>query len=531
MFTTIKKLRNAGLFTAIVLSFIISSCQKDDFSTLKDPVWSPELAIPLVNSSLTINDLVHADQTGTTILVDSNQFATLIYEGQAMEVYASSLVDIPESSTDISISLNSSEILALNSVGQISIPISLEFNLFDGQGIEIDSILFRSGNIRLRMVSNIPGNMELNFDIPDLTSGNTIETGILNTTPQTGINGTLISLQGKKADLTKSSTGSNSISVSGTLTISDLQSPATAPCNVGILTAIENGEYSAIFGYFGSNTFLYPRDTISISIFENSINSGSFTIAEPSVEFSMNNSLGIPLRITLPEASAQTNSSLYPVSGIPNPVPVQSPSITEIGQTRTTGFSLDHQNSNISNLISDQPRFIFTQAQMMANPGGVNKNFVTDSGKLSVNMKVKLPLYGTANNFRIRDTLPFSYDDLENVEWLEFKAVVENGFPLESSVQILFTNDNFDILDSLFSPDEIVIASGLIDPVTERVVLPAIKKTVSKLDRSRLLNLMNATHLIIQSKASTTDNGNNVKLFADYTLDLKISTRAKLIIQ
>ena len=44
------------------------------------------------------------------------------------------------------------------------------------------------------------------------------------------------------------------------------------------------------------------------------------------------------------------------------------------------------------------------------------KNFATDSSNLSVDVEVRLPLYGTASNFRIRDTLPFSYDDLDNVE-------------------------------------------------------------------------------------------------------------------
>lgn len=531
MFTIKNKLSNGGLLTAVALSLIISSCQKDDFSTLKDPTWSPELAIPLVNSSLTIHDLVHSGEPGTVLLVDSSQFATLVYHGQTMQVDASSLVDIPSNTSNMSISMNSAEILALNSTGQVTIPVSVELDLFDGQGMEIDSILFKSGSLSMELATDIPGDITLNFDIPDLTEGHNPVSAVLISSHQNGSGATSIELSNKKADLTRSQAGFNAIRINGSLTISNLQSPATAPCIIQLSASMINGKYSSIFGYFGSSIITHPRDTINISVFENSINSGSFTIADPSVEFTLNNSLGIPLKVTLPEVVTQTSASLYPVSGIPNPIPVISPELHEIGQSKTTGFELDSQNSNVSSLISSQPRFIFTQARMTTNPAGPDKNFVTDSSRLTVDIRVDLPLYGTASDFRIRDTLPFSYKDLQNVESLELKAIIENGFPLESNIQVLFTDENYQLLDSLFIPGEIIIASGVVDPISERVIMPGRKTTSTTMERNRLMNLLNAQHLIVQSRASTTNNGNNVKLFADYNINIKISTKAKLIIQ
>lgn len=147
-------------------------------------------------------------------------------------------------------------------------------------------------------------------------------------------------------------------------------------------------------------------------------------------------------------------------------------------------------------------------------------------------MHVELPFYGTANNFKVKDTVPFSYNDLVNVSELMLRMDLENGFPLESSVQLIFTDDQNQPLDTLFNTNEVVIPSGTLGAGSERVSIPGKKSHDQFFDATRITKILNAKNIIIVATATSTNAGNtNVKIFADYQLKIKIGAIAKMKIQ
>ncbi|MEK6616115.1 MAG: hypothetical protein AABZ32_08405, partial [Bacteroidota bacterium] len=87
------------LFMAIIV-FTISSCIKDNFELdkLVKTEWNPNIAVPLVYSSLTVQDiLTKGDQQGL-IVVGSDNFCTLVYKGNLFSLLASDLLNLPNQS-------------------------------------------------------------------------------------------------------------------------------------------------------------------------------------------------------------------------------------------------------------------------------------------------------------------------------------------------------------------------------------------------------------------------------------------------
>ena len=144
-------------------------------------------------------------------------------------------------------------------------------------------------------------------------------------------------------------------------------------------------------------------------------------------------------------------------------------------------------------------------------------------------MEVKLPLYGTAKDFLLRDTVNFSYSNLSNVESLMIRTTLENGFPIDTKFQVYFTDENFNVLDSLVNGDQLLMPSAIVNPVTGKVISSTTKSTDHTLDRARILKIMNAKKLILKAGASSANNSTtNVKIYSNYKFNVNIGAIAKV---
>ncbi len=169
------------------------------------------------------------------------------------------------------------------------------------------------------------------------------------------------------------------------------------------------------------------------------------------------------------------------------------------------------------------------QSQIATNPAGRSINFLTDSSSLGLQVHVELPLYGTADNFKIIDTVPFNYNDLESVETLTLRINVENWFPLEAGIQLIFIDSANNSLDTLFANGETIIPSGIITGSNEKVTI-AGKKIIDQLfSAARIQKILSAKNIIVNATASTYEQGTkNVKIYNDYKLKVKLGVIAKM---
>src|ERR1035437_10877225 len=85
------------LFMAILI-FTIQSCIKDNFklNKLAKTDWNPNIAVPLIYSSLTVQDiLTKADHQGV-VSVGNDNFCTIVYKGNLFSLKGSDLIQIPD---------------------------------------------------------------------------------------------------------------------------------------------------------------------------------------------------------------------------------------------------------------------------------------------------------------------------------------------------------------------------------------------------------------------------------------------------
>src|SRR4051794_27406353 len=87
-------------FIASSLILSMSSCiKKDNLSDPKLPIWKPDVAVPLVNSDLTLADLIKDKQDGkTTLSTDPDGLYAITYRDTTYSDYAENVIVIPDQS-------------------------------------------------------------------------------------------------------------------------------------------------------------------------------------------------------------------------------------------------------------------------------------------------------------------------------------------------------------------------------------------------------------------------------------------------
>ena len=105
----------------------------------------------------------------------------------------------------------------------------------------------------------------------------------------------------------------------------------------------------------------------------------------------------------------------------------------------------------------------------VSNPGGPpppnNLNFITNESAFDIGIDLILPLEGYALNMLVSDTVPFSisFGQNEEIDSIEFKLQMDNGFPIDISFQALFLDSNKVVTDSLFLEQTLIMESALTD--------------------------------------------------------------------
>ena len=475
--------------------FLLYGCSKDDFTAdLAADGWSPEIAFPLAYAEISMMDLAHVNDSTTTIIVDENKFCTLIYQENVFKITSAQLVTVPNQGIQEQISPDNSQILTLSNSGQVQIQHSQDFTFAVSQGVEVDSMVLKKANLHLEITSTIPAPSQIIITIPALLKNGQQFKKTLNLLGAGSNIQTDYNLRDYVVNLTKNGTTHNTIEVEYTATITGNGASVSNSDRINISTEFQNIAYRILYGYTGQQNLGSIPDTVELSIFKNATGSGSFTIAEPKIRFDISNSLGIPLDARIAQLTGiNSNQTGFVVAtGIPDPLPVNSPVLSQLGQTMNSSFTMDNNNSNINPFMNVQPSSLLVQSQLLTNPSGRSMNFITDSSLLSLDVHVELPLYGTANNFEIRDTVPFNYNDLEKVESLSLRMNIENWFPMDANIQLIFADENFIALDTLFVPGEVVVPSGIISISSERTTAPGYKIHNHNFEHERLTKILHA---------------------------------------
>lgn len=531
-------LKKKSLYTYCVLFVVVFFSCKDDTNLL----WGPEMAIPVVNAEFSLKDIIVKSKTN--INEDSNGFLTLIYDDTLFSTRADQLVEISNQQFAFNQGLDANQISLIQALN-ITPPnntfttpeVPFVFELESSSGFELDSILVKSGLFDFILSSDYKQNVQLRLRIPSM-----VKDGVsFDESFDLDYTGTLPVLLNSNKILNGYRMGVNDngnpnrlkMFFSIKFTKIDNSNSETLQDSLKIKINISDLKFAKIKGRVTGNLPFIPKpDTVDLSIFENAI-SGGFRIKNPELGIKIINSFGFSASANMEIFSAfhpVTNPTPIPITGAPSSFLIAEPS--QEGLSTINEFTLNSNNSNISNVFFESPsRLVYKIGTTLNNsPQG---NFILDSSRIKVGLKVTLPLEGYISSFGFRDTFPLSFGRTDRVEYFNFKVNIANGFPMETKLQAYFVTDNFVLRDSLVKTeaDKIIIKAAPVDANGKVTVLE--NKMSDLIVRENLVgNLSDVTKVIIVAQANTTGSGTtpptNVKFYSSYKLKVRFGIKAKL---
>ena len=529
---------------AILLSGIITiqGCIKEeqDLNKITVSEWNPSLAIPLVNSSLGLSELL-IQANSSLIKTNSDGLLLLTYKPEPFSTPGNDLIQLPDQIFNkvLANGVSIGNPLKDTTIKTIFDDV-LSYNTF--KGARIDSIEIKSGYLSFFIKSSFKHDITVKINLPSFKKNGvpiTMEVPVIYAE-----NSPLV-LVNKRIDLSDytASLANNKIPVSYSTEIKVSGSrPISSTDKIEITQTLGDFKFKALYGYFGQFVQSMPLNTIALGLFDKSTpGMGKFSLANPTIRVNIENTLGIPIKgeiKTLETTSGEGNAvtSLLPFTGkdFSNPFIIPSP-LSPTSDPGKLSLIINNENApNLTKLLSSSPKNFSYAAEITLNPDVNANNFITEKSKITISPELELPLEGTAYGFSISDTFNFPEIPDTIIESLLLRANITNMFPLNVRLQVTFLDAGYQKLDSLFTPIipgdknyNALILSGEINS-DGKVISATNKITDITYSKSRAANLRKAKYMAIRGELETSkvaDEYKVVKFFDSYKLDIKLGAQ------
>lgn len=536
-----SKIRTQFILALTAIMLIGVSCMRNledslsELERVKRIKFNPELALPLINSSLSLNDLVKRVNSDL-IYEDDNRLLHVVYKGDIVTVEAQDFVEIDDQVTELTITLNQTQIDQVMNNGNTAMVLNGVVN-YDISNVEIDSMLTKLCRSILSISSDMQHDISLRVVFPDVKrNGNELELNInapyQSTLPVDAAVGQ--DLKGYLFDMTQTAQGHSQIKLQIELVISNNNNnPLSTSDEIRFKSGFYFNEFETLWGFIDKKDISPRPDTLSINLF-NSSDNGTFTISDPRIKVYMRNSFGIPVEAKINELygyiPSQGNVS---ITGIPNPLVIPTPTEAELGQTKVDSFELNSSNSNFATIINNRPHRFGYDFEVLVNPSGstTERNFVMDTSRLEFGVDIDVPLDGTAKDFGLEQEQEFEMD-IESIDQLDYaiiRVAFDNGFPMEFAFQVVFMDSLGTRLDSLVDQEHLIIISGEVNAAGE-VISTGTSVHDFTINQERLDNIRKAKKVLLSAKVTTPSYQGNqvpVKFYSHHEIGFRMGVQLK----
>jgi len=523
------------LFLSSIL-FILYSCTKDfEFDKLSTDNLSGEWAFPLINSIISIQDVLN-DTTGI-ITTGADGFITLVYESNDLvSMDGKERTIIPDQEKVLTEVFSVADSIPAGIPAQLLLPFDFQFEMVD-ENHRIDSMYLKNGEYIIGLTTN------LNVDNADVTLfvDNFIHIETLEplhvTFNMDNPNGQELSFS-ESVDLTQyyvqfdNSVQQNKVIINAYIDLVTDDNPNLSPYYFNLENEFNNIEFDRFYGYIGENFESYS-DTVEISIF-NSTDLSNLVFGEGSVKLNLDvyNSLGIPITLDVSQLMAYNtvgNTDSINLNIDPNIIDINFPELVDFNEYALTEINTDEINVNQIMDISPDKLILRVNGLLNDDASPESVNYFADNSNLYVDASLELQLFGGISSFEIVDTIDFDPANFENFDALEFMIEVTNGFPINADIQLDFIDGEYNIKHSLMPSSETVIQSGIVGPSPEyRVTDPTVKKTFVLLDREGLDKVQESSQILFTAILST-ENSQLVKIYDEYDIGLRLGAKVVYI--
>lgn len=523
-----------ALMAAAVLA--IPACTDDyfDLDRLQDDpfVWNPDLAFPLVFSSLSAADIIAEDEESTYIY-DSDNFITLVRTRTIFSETLNQFLSITSpQGLSSSISLNTNEIAQFTTTGQVQKTISqthtLGFNNISGA--ELHHVLFEGGTMTIQVSSDFQHSGSLLVSMPELRlNGVSFSQNFpINYTGGT-VNQTFTAdLTGY--EMTLNSGGIHSVPIFYTMLLQSGGGATPLPTNsMSINHSFTTLDMAYADGYFGQFDLEVPSGSVSIDI----LDLGALYFEDPRLRLTVTNQIGASMRVDVQQLYGQGDAGLLPFAHASEMPPsfLIAPAPSQ-GDSSVQEFYFNRQNSNIATLINGQYNNLHHDFDAFVNPGGQTFNFASRNSTVKVTADVELPFWGKSNHYIFEDTLDNPMSEIgdlkDNIEEGLLRINTLNGFPMDGLLKLYLLDSLYTVVDSLLANGEYVIRSGPIDG-NGKVISPMNTNNDIPIDSTRVNTLFGAKYLVVHADLTSTDDAvPNIRIYGEDRLQVRIGLQVKL---
>lgn len=516
---------------AIVLCISsISSCINEP--KLKD--YSPTIAAPLVNSTLTVYDLLARVDTSDLIVADpQSNLLALAYSNNDLKFKLKDILTVDDFSVGAPVQPNINQPTTVPG-GEINFSGSLTLTI-GTLPFDIYSIDFSTLNVTTKTLSSFSHEVEIDINLPGLRSGaNGFNLNIV--TPPNQGNAKVQEWNNSRLNL-EAGNDPNKLEVEYQMTIKTNGSPITSNDKIDIEFTFGNLSPTKMEFNPGNVAFDLNQDSIALKIFRNTDNNQvEFELTDPALLINIQNGFQLPFELEFEELVLVENGNRTDVllQSFPNPFTVTAASSPS--QTANTNLEINKNNSNIQQVLTPEEKTIIFDLKARINAQPNERFTITSSDFLDVNLTASLPLQGYVNNWRLSNTIPLSINSDDNSLFKNggIKYHIESHFPAEAQIQVVFLKQDGTVIDSLFDDvsNQQILKAGVTD-AKGKVVSATITDDLIFLSDERLSEFLNADSVQVKARINTANGAQKerIGIYLNDYIKVKLGVKAEIVNQ
>ncbi len=527
---------------SLILLVLSTGCVREEIE-VSDVQFdaSPEIGAPLAFATIQADQLIqNFDEEG---IVHAGEDGTLsiIYVDTLDGLSTGTFLDLDDQHFEQDIDLSELDQASGIEFGTLTITESALYSFESSEGDRLDSIRFDSGVFDLQM--NSTGTYPVSGAVRMYSADNTVafEVAFADDTAPISVSSTS-DMGSVLFELVNNDNVSNGVRFEYELTFTDVPNGQVGEIDFEI--SIEDFSIRHMGGYIAPREVPFEGKVVGIDMFSND-HFGSISIADPRLHLHIKNGFGIELDMQIDQLTGRAHDGSEFVIDGDN---IERLPLIEGGQfsgePAETVITLSNESldPDLTTLIASSPKEIQADMTVTVNPNNEPSSFVSRESAMDLSFEAEIPIFGSIADFGMVDTTELSVgdfletvDDLSEIQSLEMRLFVENGFPVDAGVQIVFLDENAQPVDSLFENPELVFHAapinltnpnsadyGTADGVTETL-------TLVNIDRDRIPNLEAATDMIIRVFGNTAGNGDHpIRLRAQDKFEISLAAKTKL---
>lgn len=521
-------LKKAILSLSITITLILGGCYSDlDDLSLGNIEWSPELGLPLINSSFTIKDLLEASDSSFDYREENDVIVIVIKEDSLFSSNATDYYSLDDKTfPQLPLMLTPDEVDEFNSTGSVFVSREAAVDY----GSDLDSVIIAMGKISLNLQENFPanGNLNLQFSSGANTSGSAdildyeyswtydgfnpvttdfTENSFFNTrfvfTDNDDKGKIIISYQLnlEKVNNIDLIAGQNSIDLD--FTFSDLR-------------------FEALYGNLNTQGISTEANTLETNFFDqdNEVGELKYYLDDPRFKIIYTNTMGLPVVFTvnsfLRYEDGQGEEMSYGEEINLPAASINSPAVEEVSF-----------NDAIKSLLNDLPDSVQLQIDGVIDPENVPNNFVTNQSAIKIGYEMEIPLKLSLENLLFNEAFEAEGLETESAQSIIFKFNSFNRLPIDVNLKAVFLDADSTVQEVLF--DGLLLKAG--QPGEASNVLEYITLSDNPDTAANELDFLEDTKQIgisISVATSTPVDGvQSVEISAQDKIDFSLAMQAK----